>query len=66
MGPSNDMGFTWGHYDGRSVDKNGQAVVTSGRYITMWKKLSDGSWKVAMDASADDSPPSECCTLPKP
>jgi ketosteroid isomerase-like protein len=66
MGPSNDMGFTWGHYEGRSIDKNGQPVVTSGRYITMWKKLSDGSWKVAMDASADDAAPSECCTLPKP
>ncbi len=66
MGPSNDMGFTWGHYDGRSTDKNGQPVHTSGRYITMWKKLSDGSWKVAMDASADDASPSECCTLPKP
>jgi ketosteroid isomerase-like protein len=66
MGPSNDMGFTWGHYDGRSIDKNGQPVVTSGRYITMWKKLPDGSWKVAMDASADDASPSECCTLPKP
>jgi ketosteroid isomerase-like protein len=66
MGPSNDMGFTWGHYEGRSTDKNGQPVVTSGRYITVWKKLPDGSWKVAMDASADDSPPSECCTLPKP
>jgi ketosteroid isomerase-like protein len=66
MGPSNDMGYTWGHYDGKSIDKNGQPVVTSGRYITMWKKLSDGSWKVVMDASADDAPPSECCTLPKP
>src|SRR5580704_6116279 len=22
MGPSNDMGFTWGHYEGRSTDKN--------------------------------------------
>ena len=66
MGPSNDMGYTWGHYEGRSIDKNGQPVVTSGRYITVWKKLSDGTWKVAMDASADDAPPSECCTLPKP
>ena len=25
MGPSNDMGFTWGHYEGRSIDHNGQA-----------------------------------------
>jgi ketosteroid isomerase-like protein len=67
MGPSNDMGFTWGHYEGRSKDKNGQPVVTSGRYFTIWKKLPDGSWKVAMDASANEPPAAgECCALPKP
>lgn len=67
MGPSNDMGFTWGHYDGRSKDKNGQPVVVSGRYLTVWKKLPNGTWKVALDASADAPPPlGECCTLPKP
>lgn len=67
MGPSNDMGFTWGHYEGHSKDKNGQPVTVSGRYFTVWKKLPDGTWKVALDASADAPPTSgECCTLPKP
>jgi ketosteroid isomerase-like protein len=67
MGPSNDMGFTWGHYEGKSKDKNGQPVVISGRYFTVWKKLPDGTWKVAMDASADEPPAAgECCVLPKP
>jgi ketosteroid isomerase-like protein len=67
MGPSNDMGFTWGHYEGRSTDKNGQAIMTTGRYITVWKKLPDGTWKVAMDASAQEPPDAgECCALPKP
>jgi len=67
MGPSNDMGFTWGHYEGHSKDKNGQPVVISGRYLTVWKKLADGKWKVALDASADEPPAAgECCALPKP
>lgn len=67
MGPSNDMGFTWGHYEGHSRDKNGQPVVISGRYITVWKKMPDGKWKVAMDASANEPPATgECCALPKP
>lgn len=65
MGPSNDMGFTWGHYEGRSKDKAGQPVLTSGRYITVWRKQANGQWKVALDASADE-PPTSCCTLPKP
>lgn len=67
MGPSDDMGFTWGLYEGRSKDKHGQPVVTSGRYFTVWKKMSNGSWKVALDASADAPPAAgECCALPKP
>lgn len=67
MGPSNDMGFTWGRYEGHATDHNGKPIVTSGRYITIWKKLPDGSWKVAMDASADEPPGSgDCCALPKP
>ena len=67
MGPSNDMGFTWGHYEGHSKDKNGEPVVISGRYFTVWKKMPDGTWKVALDASANEPPAvGECCVLPKP
>lgn len=67
MGPSNDMGFTWGHYDGTSKDQNGQPVKTSGRYFTVWKKLPDGTWKVALDASAEEpADAGSCCALPKP
>lgn len=67
MGPSNDMGFTWGHYEGHSRDAHGNPVVVSGRYITVWKKLPDGRWRVALDASADEPPAAgECCALPKP
>jgi len=67
MGPSNDTGFTWGRYIGKSKDASGNPVVTTGRYITVWKKLKDGTWKVALDASAE-APPlvPACCTLPKP
>jgi len=67
MGPSNDMGYTWGHYEGHSKDKNGEPVVISGRYVTIWKKVSDGNWKVSLEASANDAPATgECCVLPKP
>ena len=67
MGPSNDMGFTWGHYEGHSSDKNGQPVIISGRYMTVWKKLPDGDWKVAMDASANEPPaPASAAPCPNP
>ena len=67
MGPSNDMGFTWGHYEAHSIDKAGQPVTKTGRYMTVWKKQANGDWKVVMDASADEPPGAgECCALPKP
>lgn len=67
MSASNDMGYTWGHYIGRTTGPDGKPVTTSGRYITVWKKIADGSWKVALDAGAAEPPdPDACCTVPKP
>jgi ketosteroid isomerase-like protein len=63
MGPSNDTGFTWGHYDATTLDKDGKSITTSGRYITFWKKV-NGKWRVALDASANEPPPTN--GLPTP
>jgi ketosteroid isomerase-like protein len=65
MGPSGDMGYTWGRYEGHSKDANGNPVTTSGRYITVWRKQPDGQWKVVLDAGANEPPGSgDCCKLP--
>jgi ketosteroid isomerase-like protein len=65
MSPGGDMGFTWGHYDGRSTDANGNLIVTGGRYFTVWKRQQDGSWKVELDASNEEPANSgDCCRLP--
>lgn len=65
MGPSGDMGYTWGHYEGRSKDANGNPIVTSGRYITVWRKEPDGRWKVVLDAGSNEPPvASDCCKVP--
>jgi ketosteroid isomerase-like protein len=67
MGPSGDMGFTWGQYTGTAKDGQGGVVTTTGRYMTVWKKLPGGDWKVALEASADNpEEPGACCALPKP
>jgi len=67
MGPSGDIGYTWSHYEGHSKDANGNPVVTSGRFITIWRKEPDGSWKVALDAGANEPPEAgDCCRLPSP
>jgi len=62
MSPEGDMGFTWGHYEGDSKDAQGNPVKKTGRYMTVWKKQSDGSWKVELDAS-NDGPAEDCCRL---
>ena len=63
MGPSNDAGFTWGHYDATTIARDGKSTTTTGRYITFWKKV-HGEWKVALDASANEPPPTN--GLPTP
>jgi ketosteroid isomerase-like protein len=62
MAEGGDMGFTWGHYEGVSKDAQGNVVKTSGRYMTVWKKQPDATWKVEVDAS-NDGPAADCCSL---
>jgi ketosteroid isomerase-like protein len=65
MGPSGDIGYTWSHYEGHSKDANGNPVAVSGRFITIWRKEPDGTWKVALDAGANDPPEAgDCCKVP--
>ena len=65
MSPSGDMGYTWGHFEGHSKDANGNPVVTSGRYITIWRKQPDGAWKVVLDAGSNEpAEAGDCCKLP--
>jgi ketosteroid isomerase-like protein len=65
MGPSGDMGYTWGHFEGRSKDAAGNPVTTSGRYMTVWRREKDGSWKVVLDAGANEpAAAGDCCKLP--
>jgi ketosteroid isomerase-like protein len=49
MAASGDLGYTYGTYEFRSKDKDGKPTVEHGKYVSIWKKQKDGSWKVAMD-----------------
>ncbi len=65
MGPSGDMGYAWGHFEGHTKDAAGNPVTTSGRYLTIWRKQPDGSWKVVLDAGANEpAGAGDCCKLP--
>lgn len=65
LSPAGDMGYTWGHYEGQSVAAKSDGgivggVIERGRYMTVWKKEPDGSWKILLDSSNEDPPQAEC------
>ncbi len=65
MGPSGDMGYTWGHFEGHSKDANGNPVTVTGRYMTVWRREKDGTWKVVLDGGANEpADAGDCCRLP--
>ena len=51
---SGDTGYTTGRYELHAKDGKGNKVVRHGSYLTVWKKQSDGSWKVIADGGAPD------------
>ena len=46
---SGDLGYTIGVAEFTVRDKDGNPVKRPGKYLTVWKKQPDGSWKVAAD-----------------
>jgi ketosteroid isomerase-like protein len=46
---SGDLGYTYGTFEFRSKDKDGKPVSDVGKYVTIWKKQQDGTWKVVLD-----------------
>jgi ketosteroid isomerase-like protein len=55
---SGDLGYTSGTYEDTFKDASGKGVPDKGKYLTVWKKEADGSWKVLFDMSNSDLPPS--------
>lgn len=43
------LGYTWGHSESTMPDEGGDLVTTHGRYLAVWRKQGDGTWKCVMD-----------------
>jgi ketosteroid isomerase-like protein len=52
-----DLGYTIGSYEITQSDEQGKRVASTGKYVTIWRKQPDGSWKVVFDSGVPDSPP---------
>ena len=52
-----DMGYTFGGYE-LTVEQGGVSMVTVGKYVTVWEKQADRSWKVVVDCFNSNGPAS--------
>jgi uncharacterized protein (TIGR02246 family) len=49
-----DTAYETGKYKYEYADK-GKPITEAGRYVTMWKRQDDGSWKLSMDMAAPEN-----------
>lgn len=43
------LGYTYGNYERTYLDEDGEKVEEKGMYMTIWKRRSDGEWRIAAD-----------------
>lgn len=51
------LGFTVGASTTTMTEQGVSRVVGSSKYVTIWRKQPDGSWKVIFDSGVRDTPP---------
>jgi ketosteroid isomerase-like protein len=55
---SGELGYTSGTYKMSSKNASAKTISDKGKYLMVWKKQADGSWKVLFDTSNSDLPQS--------
>lgn len=53
---SGDLAYSRGTYELTANDPNGKPETERGKYLEVWKKQADGSWKVVADMFSSDQP----------
>lgn len=46
---SGELGWTWGVYQVKFKTDEGEEMTSSGKYVNVWRKQDDDSWKVIVD-----------------
>lgn len=54
---SGDIGYTYGAYSLTMNGPDGKPMTDRGKYVTVFKKQADGSWKAVADIFNTDMPP---------
>jgi len=53
---SGDLAYSWGTGKVKAKDKKGKVAETTSKYVSVWKKQTDGGWKIAIDTMIPDPP----------
>lgn len=53
---SGDLGYVTGSYELSETDPSGKPMTDKGKYLEIWKKQADGSWKCVLDMFNSDLP----------
>lgn len=51
-----DIGYTIGTFE-LIAEQNSTTMLTEGKYVTVWRKQADGSWKLQVDSFNSNGPP---------
>lgn len=51
---SGELAVDRGSFQSTVTDNKGKASTSTGKFILVWKKQADGSWKIAADTGASD------------
>jgi uncharacterized protein (TIGR02246 family) len=51
------LAYTRGTYETTMLGPDGKPTVERGKWVTVWRRQADGSWRVAADIYNTDSPP---------
>jgi uncharacterized protein (TIGR02246 family) len=54
---SSDIGYSWGTAQFGMTGPDGAAMSDTLKYVTIWRKQADGSWKVVVDIFNSNSAP---------
>jgi uncharacterized protein (TIGR02246 family) len=52
-----DMAFTRGSYETLLTGQDGKPVTELGKWVTIWRKQADGSWRIIVEIYNTDTPP---------
>jgi uncharacterized protein (TIGR02246 family) len=56
---SGDLAVQRGAFQAVITDAKGKATTENGRFVIVWQKQPDGTWKVMADTNADVAPPKQ-------